>query len=168
MAINVATVYFAAKVTGQKLGVGDFAIAALAGFVGGAISNNFYATLANALVSGIGIYYYSKSNGDTKEEALMKGAMTGICTAVSVNLLIGVNPELPIVVDKVVTTTFGIGNGLITAGVVSSLPYRKTSPKKNYTQSQKKTNTVLKNRTKKQRGKVWKHFVFKMNQLRYR
>mgnify|MGYP006959387662 FL=1 len=98
----------------------------------------------------------------------MKGAMTGICTAVSVNLLIGVNPELPIVVDKVVTTTFGIGNGLITAGVVSSLPYRKTSPKKNYTQSQKKTNTVLKNRTKKQREKVWKHFVFKMNQLRYR
>ena len=168
MAINVATVYFAAKVTGQKLGVGDFVIAALAGFVGGAISNNFYATLANALVSGIGTYYYSKSNGDTKEEALMKGAMTGICTAVSVNLLIGVNPELPIVVDKVVTTTFGIGNGLITAGVVSSLPYRKTSPKKNYTQSQKKTNTLLKNRTKKQRGKVWKHFVFKMNQLRYR
>ena len=36
-----------------------------------------------------------------------------------------------------------------------------------YTKS-KKTNTVLKNRTKKQREKVWKHFVFKMNQLRYR
>ena len=48
MVTNVATCYIAAKATGQEFGIGDLVIAAAAGFVGGCIKNNFYATVARA------------------------------------------------------------------------------------------------------------------------
>ena len=54
MVTNVATCYIAAKATGQEFGIGDLVIAAAAGFVGGCIKNNFYATVASILISGVG------------------------------------------------------------------------------------------------------------------
>ncbi len=115
---NVATTYFAAKVTGQECGVGDLLIAATAGFVGGLLMNNFYATLANACISGAGTIFYSIWCGDDLRTALWKGGTTALCTAVSVNLFIGVKTDISGIADTVATTVFGVGNGLITAGAV--------------------------------------------------
>ena len=74
----------------------------------------------------------------------------------------------PTVVEKIITTTFGVGNGLVTAGAVAALPYRKASNKKNYTQNKRKSNPVIKNYKKatKQQERARKYFMFKMNQLR--
>ena len=167
---NVATTYFAAKVTGQECGVGDLLIAATAGFVGGLLMNNFYATLANACISGAGTIFYSIWCGDDLRTALWKGGTTALCTAVSVNLFIGVKTDISGIADTVATTVFGVGNGLITAGAVGALPYRKASNKKNYTQNKRKSNPVVKksSKTKKQQERARKYFMFKMNQLRER
>ena len=170
MVTNVATCYIAAKATGQEFGIGDLAIAVFAGFVGG-IQNNFYATLASAFVSGIGTIIYSHWGcKESWETAIWKGGMTALCTAASVNLFVGVTVKIPTVVEKIVTTTFGVGNGLVTAGAVAALPYRKTSNKKNNTQNKRKSNPVVKNYKKitKQQERARKYFMFKMNQLRER
>ena len=170
MVTNVATCYIAAKATGQEFGIGDLAIAVFAGFVGG-IQNNFYATLASAFVSGIGTIIYSHWGcKESWETAIWKGGMTALCTAASVNLFVGVTVKIPTVVEKIVTTTFGVGNGLVTAGAVAALPYRKTSNKKNNTQNKRKSNPVVKNYKKitKQQERARKYFIFKMNQLRER
>ena len=170
MLTNVATCYIAAKATGQEFGIGDLAIAVFAGFVGG-IQNNFYATLASAFVSGIGTIIYSHWGcKESWETAIWKGGMTALCTAASVNLFVGVTVKIPTVVEKIVTTTFGVGNGLVTAGAVAALPYRKTSNKKNNTQNKRKSNPVVKksSKTKKQQERTRKYFMFKMNQLRER
>ena len=53
--------------------------------------------------------------------ALWKGGMTALCTAASVNLFVGATVKIPTVVEKIVTTTFGVGNGLVTAGAVAAL-----------------------------------------------
>ena len=96
--------------------------------------------------------------------------MTALCTAVSVNSIIGVKTDIPTVVNKISTAIFGVGNGLITAGVVASTPYRKTDSRKNYTQNKRKSNPVVKNykKTTKQQERARKYFMFKMNQLRER
>ena len=46
--------------------------------------------------------------------ALWKGGMTIVCTAVSVSSLIGVKSDIPIVVNKISTGIFGMGNSLTT------------------------------------------------------
>ena len=169
MVTNVATCYIAAKATGQEFGIGDLVIAAAAGFVGGCIKNNFYATVASILISGVGTTFYSLFCGDNLKTALWKGGMTALCTAVSVNLFVGKIVK-PTVVEKIITTTFSVGNGLVTAGAVAALPYRKASNKKNYTQNKRKSNPVVKksSKTKKQQERARKYFMFKMNQLRER
>ena len=169
MVTNVATCYIAAKATGQEFGIGDLAVAAVAGFAGGMIENNFYATLAGAAVSGFGTIVYNLLCGEDLKIALWKGGMTALCTAVSVNLFVGKIVK-PTVVEKIITTTFGVGNGLVTAGAVAALPYRKTSNKKNNTQNKRKSNSVVKksSKTKKQQERARKYFMFKMNQLRER
>lgn len=169
MVTNVATCYIAAKATGQEFGIGDLVIAAVAGAVGGAIRSNFCATLASAFASGIGTVIYSKLCKESWETAIWKGGMTALCTAVSVNLFVGKIVK-PTVVEKIITTTFSVGNGLVTAGAVAALPYRKASNKKNYTQNKRKSNPVVKNYKKitKQQERARKYFMFKMNQLRER
>ena len=169
MVTNVATCYIAAKVTGQEFGIGDLVVAAVTGFAGGMIENNFYATLAGAAVSGFGTIVYNLLCGENLKIALWKGGMTALCTAVSVNLFVGKIVK-PTVVEKIITTTFGVGNGLVTAGAVAALPYRKASNKKNYTQNKRKSNPVVKNykKTTKQQERARKYFMFKMNQLRER
>ena len=168
MVTNVATCYIAAKATGQEFGIGDLVIAAAAGFVGGMIENNFCATLVSAFASGIGTTGYNILCGEDLKTALWKGGMTALCTAASVNLFVGATVKIPTVVEKIVTTTFGVGNGLVTAGAVAALPYRKTSNKKNNTQNKRKSNSVVKksSKTKKQQERARKYFMFKMNQLR--
>ena len=170
MVTNVATCYIAAKATGQEFGIGDLVIAAAAGFVGGMIENNFCATLVSAFASGIGTTGYNILCGEDLKTALWKGGMTALCTAASVNLFVGATVKIPTVVEKIVTTTFGVGNGLVTAGAVAALPYRKTSNKKNNTQNKRKSNSVVKksSKTKKQQERARKYFMFKMNQLRER
>ena len=93
MVTNVATCYIAAKATGQEFGIGDLVIAAAAGFVGGYIKNNFYATVASVLISGVGTTIYSLVCGDNLKTALWKGGVTIVCTAVSVSSLIGVKSD---------------------------------------------------------------------------
>ena len=171
MVTNVATCYIAAKATGQEFGIGDLIIAAAAGFVGGMIENNFFATLSCALISGLGAGVYSYKWGkESLETVIWKGGMTALCTAVSVNSIIGVKTDIPTVVNKISTAIFGVGNGLITAGVVASTPYRKTGSRENYTQNKRKSNPVVKNykKTSKQKERARKYFMFKMNQLRER
>ena len=51
---NVATTYFAAKVTGQECGVWDLAVAAFAGLVSGMTKSSLYITLVSAFISGVG------------------------------------------------------------------------------------------------------------------
>ena len=53
MVTNVATCYIASKATGQEFGIGDLAVAALAGLVNGVTINNLYVTLTSAFISGI-------------------------------------------------------------------------------------------------------------------
>ena len=169
MVTNVATCYIAAKATGQEFGIGDLAVAALAGLVNGVTINNLYVTLTSAFISGIGTTICSIISGSDVKEALWKGGMTALCTAVSVNLFVGKIVK-PTVVEKIITTTFSVGNGLVTAGAVAALPYRKASNKKNYTQNKRKSNPVVKNYKKitKQQERARKYFMFKMNQLRER
>ena len=127
--------------------------------------------MASAFVSGIGTIIYSHWGcKESWETAIWKGGMTALCTAASVNLFVGVTVKIPTVVEKIVTTTFGVGNGLVTAGAVAALPYRKTSNKKNNTQNKRKSNPVVKNYKKitKQQERARKYFMFKMNQLRER
>ncbi len=132
MVTNVATCYIAAKATGQEFGIGDLVIAAaLTGFVGGCIKkNNFYATVASILISGVGTTFYSLFCGDNLKTALWKGGMTIVCTAVSVSSLIGVKSDIPIVVNKISTGIFGMGNSLTTTGIVASFSHQKTNTKK--------------------------------------
>ena len=146
MVTNVATCYIASKATGQEFGIGDLAVAALAGLVNGVTINNLYVTLTSAFISGI----------------------TALCTAVSINAIIELKTPILDVVKNVSGTIFGIGNGLVTAGVVASLPYRKSSSKKNPIQNKSKSNPVVKksSKTKKQQERARKYFMFKMNQLR--
>ena len=102
------------------------------------------------------------------KEALWKGGMTALCTAVSINAIIELKTPILDVVKNVSGTIFGIGNGLVTAGVVASLPYRKSSSKKNPIQNKRKSNPVVKksSKTKKQQERARKYFMFKMNRLR--
>ena len=138
MVTNVATCYIAAKATGQEFGIGDLVIAATAGFVGGYIKNNFYATVASILISGVGTTLYSLFCGDNLKTALWKGGMTIVCTAVSVSSLIGVKSDIPTVVNKISTGIFGMGNSLTTTGIVASFSHQKTNTKKNqYAESKK-------------------------------
>ena len=130
MVTNVATCYIAAKATGQEFGIGDLAVAALAGLVNGVTINNLYVTLTSAFISGIGTTICSIISGSDVKEALWKGGMTALCTAVSINAIIELKTPILDVVKNVSGTIFGIGNGLVTAGIVASLPYRKSSSKK--------------------------------------
>ena len=168
MVTNVATCYIAAKATGQEFGIGDLVIAAAAGFVGGCIKNNFYATVASILTSGVGTTFYSLFCGDNLKTALWKGGMTIVCTAVSVSSLIGVKSDIPIVVNKISTGIFGMGNSLTTTGIVASFSHQKTNTKKNHTQNQRKSKSINKNSGKKQKERALRYFIFKMNQLRER
>ena len=170
MVTNVATCYIAAKATGQEFGIGDLAVAALAGLVNGMTINNLYVTLTSAFISGIGTTICSIISGSDVKEALWKGGMTALCTAVSINAIIELKTPILDVVKNVSGTIFGIGNGLVTAGVVASLPYRKSSSKKNPIQNKRKSNPVVKksSKTKKQQERARKYFMFKMNQLRER
>ena len=170
MVTNVATCYIAAKATGQEFGIGDLAVAALAGLVNGVTINNLYVTLTSAFISGIGTTICSIISGSDVKEALWKGGMTALCTAVSINAIIELKTPILDVVKNVSGTIFGIGNGLVTAGVVASLPYRKSSSKKNPIQNKSKSNPVVKksSKTKKQQERARKYFMFKMNQLRER
>ena len=168
MVTNVATCYIAAKATGQEFGIGDLVIAAAAGFVGGCIKNNFYATVASILISGVGTTFYSLFCGDNLKTALWKGGMTIVCTAVSVSSLIGVKSDIPIVVNKISTGIFGMGNSLTTTGIVASFSHQKTNTKKNHTQNQRKSKSINKNSGKKQKERALRYFIFKMNQLRER
>ena len=168
MVTNVATCYIAAKATGQEFGIGDLVIAAAAGFVGGCIKNNFYATVASILISGVGTTFYSLFCGDNLKTALWKGGVTIVCTAVSVSSLIGVKSDIPIVVNKISTGIFGMGNSLTTTGIVASFSHQKTNTKKNHTQNQRKSKSINKNSAKKQKERALRYFIFKMNQLRER
>lgn len=168
MVTNVATCYIAAKATGQEFGIGDLAVAALAGFAGGYIENNFYATVASVLISGVGTTIYSLVCGDNLKTALWKGGVTILCTTVSVSSLIGVKSDIPIVVNKISTGIFGIGNSLTTTSIVASFSYQKTNTKKNHTQNQRKSKSINKNNAKKQKERALRYFIFKMNQLRER
>ena len=170
MVTNVATCYIASKATGQEFGIGDLAVAALAGLVNGVTINNLYVTLTSAFISGIGTTICSIISGSDVKEALWKGGMTALCTAVSINAIIELKTPILDVVKNVSGTIFGIGNGLVTAGVVASLPYRKSSSKKNPIQNKSKSNPVVKksSKTKKQQERARKYFMFKMNQLRER
>ena len=76
MVTNVATCYIAAKATGQEFGIGDLAVAALAGLVNGVTINNLYVTLTSAFISGIGTTICSIISGSDVKEALWKGGMT--------------------------------------------------------------------------------------------
>ena len=124
---NVATTYFAAKVTGQECGVWDLAVAAFAGLVSGMTKSSLYITLVSAFISGVGTTIGSLAGGSDIKEALWKGGMTALCTAVSVNAIAGWKIPVSDVVKNISGTIFGIGNGLVTAGVVASFPYRKSS-----------------------------------------
>ena len=171
MVTNVATCYIASKATGQEFGIGDLAVAALAGLVNGVTINNLYVTLTSAFISGIGTTICSIISGSDVKEALWKGGMTALCTAVSINAIIELKTPILDVVKNVSGTIFGIGNGLVTAGVVASFPYRKSSSsssKKNISQNKRKSNPVVKNykKTAKQKERARKYFMFKMNQLR--
>ena len=168
MVTNVATCYIASKATGQEFGIGDLVIAAAAGFVGGCIKNIFYATVASILISGVGTTFYSLFCGDNLKTALWKGGMTIVCTAVSVSSLIGVKSDIPIVVNKISTGIFGMGNSLTTTGIVASFSHQKTNTKKNHTQNQRKSKSINKNSGKKQKERALRYFIFKMNQLRER
>ena len=130
--------------------------------------NNLYVTLTSAFISGIGTTICSIISGSDVKEALWKGGMTALCTAVSINAIIELKTPILDVVKNVSGTIFGIGNGLVTAGVVASLPYRKSSSKKNPIQNKSKSNPVVKksSKTKKQQERARKYFMFKMNQLR--
>lgn len=132
--------------------------------------NNLYVTLTSAFISGIGTTICSIISGSDVKEALWKGGMTALCTAVSINAIIELKTPILDVVKNVSGTIFGIGNGLVTAGVVASLPYRKSSSKKNPIQNKSKSNPVVKksSKTKKQQERARKYFMFKMNQLRER
>ena len=168
---NVATTYFAAKVTGQECGVWDLAVAAFAGLVSGMTKSSLYITLVSAFISGVGTTIGSLAGGSDIKEALWKGGMTALCTAVSVNAIAGWKIPVSDVVKNISGTIFGIGNGLVTAGVVASFPYRKSSTssrKKNISQNKRKSNPVVKNykKTAKQKERARKYFMFKMNQLR--
>ena len=168
---NVATTYFAAKVTGQECGVWDLAVAAFAGLVSGMTKSSLYITLVSAFISGVGTTIGSLAGGSDIKEALWKGGMTALCTAVSVNAIAGWKIPVSDVVKNISGTIFGIGNGLVTAGVVASFPYRKSSSsssKKNISQNKRKSNPVFKNykKTAKQKERARKYFMFKMNQLR--
>ena len=168
---NVATTYFAAKVTGQECGVWDLAVAAFAGLVSGMTKSSLYITLVSAFISGVGTTIGSLAGGSDIKEALWKGGMTALCTAVSVNAIAGWKIPVSDVVKNISGTIFGIGNGLVTAGVVASFPYRKSSSsssKKNISQNKRKSNPVVKNykKTAKQKERARKYFMFKMNQLR--
>ena len=168
---NVAITYFAAKVTGQECGVWDLAVAAFAGLVSGMTKSSLYITLVSAFISGVGTTIGSLAGGSDIKEALWKGGMTALCTAVSVNAIAGWKIPVSDVVKNISGTIFGIGNGLVTAGVVASFPYRKSSSsssKKNISQNKRKSNPVVKNykKTAKQKERARKYFMFKMNQLR--
>ena len=168
---NVETTYFAAKVTGQECGVWDLAVAAFAGLVSGMTKSSLYITLVSAFISGVGTTIGSLAGGSDIKEALWKGGMTALCTAVSVNAIAGWKIPVSDVVKNISGTIFGIGNGLVTAGVVASFPYRKSSSsssKKNISQNKRKSNPVVKNykKTAKQKERARKYFMFKMNQLR--
>ena len=168
---NVETTYFAAKVTGQECGVWDLAVAAFAGLVSGMTKSSLYITLVSAFISGVGTTIGSLAGGSDIKEALWKGGMTALCTAVSVNAIAGWKIPVSDVVKNISGTIFGIGNGLVTAGVVASFPYRKSSSsssKKNISQNKRKSNPVGKiyKKTAKQKERARKYFMFKMNQLR--
>ena len=156
---NVATTYFAAKVTGQECGVWDLAVAAFAGLVSGMTKSSLYITLVSAFISGVGTTIGSLAGGSDIKEALWKGGMTALCTAVSVNAIAGWKIPVSDVVKNISGTIFGIGNGLVTAGVVASFPYRKSSSsssKKNISQNKRKSNPVVKNykKTAKQKERA--------------
>ena len=94
MVTNVATCYIASKATGQEFGIGDLAVAALAGLVNGVTINNLYVTLTSAFISGIGTTICSIISGSDVKEALWKGGMTALCTAVSINAIIELKTQI--------------------------------------------------------------------------
>ena len=163
--INVGVSYLAAKATGQSFGIRDLVVAAASGAISPLFKNAVTAMIGSVVLSGSGTAYLAWKSGDNVKNIIVKSGINMFCSLISVNTLIGIKaPEI----TRVVTDIFGLGSGLVASAVtvtVGQANYKKTS--KSTSQSKnisRKKNTKVAPR--KRDTRAWKHFLFKMYQLK--
>ena len=163
--INVGVSYLAAKATGQSFGIRDLVVAAASGALSPLFKNAVTAMIGSVVLSGSGTAYLAWKSGDNVKNIIVQSGINMFCSLISVNTLIGIKaPEI----TRVVTDIFGLGSGLVASAVtvtVGQANYKKTS--KSTSQSKnisRKKNTKVAPR--KRDTRAWKHFLFKMYQLK--
>ena len=89
--INIATSYIAAKATGQKFGIGDCGVAAIAGAVECYYSKKFYCDGCKCIFYQVWeLLFVSCMAGDgLKNSNQWKGAIAGACMYMSINTIYG-------------------------------------------------------------------------------
>ena len=168
--INIATSYIAAKATGQKFGIGDCVVAAIAGAVSVIIPRSFTAMVASAFFTGMGTTVLSCMAGDGLKTAISKGAIAGACMYMSINTYMAIRIPITKEMPSLATTVFGAGSNIMAATGIAVYSSKRTNGKKyqKTNNNQKKyKKTSAKKYLSNNKSKSWKYFVFKMNQLRY-
>ena len=174
--INSIISWGAAKATGQTFGKRDLLIAFAAGCISGSgtlIESELIAAVAGAVVCGVGTAIINKNNGDDRKQYMLKGCIAGGLTLLSPCTLINIKAVATDGVKVISSGILGIGSGCSMAAGIAAVPYLK---KKTYGSSIKNNNQVHYKNTlgksrrtivnKTRRQQAWKHFLFKMNQLK--
>ena len=128
--INVATSYIAAKATGQKFGIGDCVVAAIAGAVSVIIPRSFTAMVASAFFTGMGTTVLSCMAGDGLKTAISKGAIAGACMYMSINTYMAIRIPITKEMPSLATTVFGAGSNIMAATGIAVYSSKRTNGKK--------------------------------------
>jgi len=118
-AVNVATTFIAAKVTGQKYTWRDAVVAAASG---GANAIPVVGPLISGVITGGYTACVSYQNGATVGEALVCGTVAATCTTLSIsNLANFQGPTLELATNAFVDLVFGTANNSISAAVYKAV-----------------------------------------------
>ena len=85
-AVNVTTTVISSIATGQEVGIGDIAVAALSG---AACGLDRYAALASGIVNGVDTFVSSLVNGASLKGAILSGTVAGVSSFASISNIAG-------------------------------------------------------------------------------
>ena len=151
-AVNVATTFIAAKVTGQEYTWADFGIAALSGAVN---AIPVVGTVLSGVITGTYAGYMSYANGATVGEAIFCGTVAGTLTASSISNLANISgTTLDVATTAFVDLVYGTAFNTISAATYKGI----TNNAQVRNKTSNNTNSVLVNKSSvpTPQKKTWK------------
>jgi len=119
-AVNVATTYIAAKVTGQEYTLADARVAAISGMAN--TVHPYYGPLISGAITGLYTGTMAVRNGASIGGAISSGVVAGICTTASIGNLASIStPDLTLATTASVDLVFGTGYNCISAATYKTV-----------------------------------------------